>query len=204
MQEGAATACGRYRSARHGHVRRSGRRFQCLCQWRMDQGHAHSRRQTELRHRRNFGRRDPEAHPDPHSGSGPGRICRQRGHPQNRRFLRQLHGRSGHRVEGNRSPEAATRYHRGHRGSARSRPRAGRAASRGRRPAEQYQLRDPEPLRSLGHAGPDGPVAQLSLPAPRRSRNAGPRLLSLRNSAYGRVAQAVPGAYRGNVQAGGL
>ena len=45
--------------------------------------------------------------------------------------------------------QAATRRHRGHRGSACSGPRAGRAASRGRRPSERHELRDRQPLRSL-------------------------------------------------------
>ncbi len=52
-------------------------------------------------------------------------------------------------------------------------------------PLNNTNFETDEPLRSLGHPGPDGPVTQLSVSAPGRSRNAGPRLLSLRNAAHG-------------------
>ena len=52
--------------------------------------------------------------------------------------------------------------------------------------------------------GLDGPIAQFPVSAAGRSRNAGSRLLSLHQRPHGRAAQAVSGAHRGDVQAGGL
>ena len=124
---------------------------------------------------------------------------RNRRRPEDRRLLLHLHGRSRHRVQGNRSAEAPTRRDRGHRGSPRSRPRAGRAVARGCGSAEQHQLRDRQPLRNLDRTGPRRPVAQFPLSAPGRSRNARPRLLCLHQRPHGRSAQTVPGAHRGNV-----
>ena len=100
--------------------------------------------------------------------------------------------------------EAPTRRHRGHRGSPRSRPRVGRAVARGCGSVEQHQLRDRQPLRSLDRTGPGRPVAQFPLSAAGRSRHARPRLLYLHQRPHGRSAQAIPGAHRDNVQAGGL
>ena len=59
-------------------------------------------------------------------GQGANRGNRRR--PEDRRLLLELHGRSGHRVQGNRAAEAATRRDRGHRGSPCARPRPGQAS----------------------------------------------------------------------------
>ena len=51
-----------------------------------------------------------------------------------------------------------------------------------------------QPVRRVGDSRPDRPGAHLPLSAARRPGIAGPRLLSLRQPAYGRVAEAISGA----------
>ena len=189
MQDEIVIERRRHRPGGNGQVRRSRRRFQCLYQWRMDQGHAHSRRQVELW-------RLAPCWPT-RRGSACWRSFRNR--PTQGRGQRRIRGRSAISTRAF-MDEAAIES----KGIAPLKPQLDTIAAIADRHAlarvlggqlradvdavERHQLRDREPFRSLGDAGPDGPVAQLPLPAAGRSRNAGSRLLSLRDSAHGRVA----------------
>lgn len=170
----------------------------------MDETDAHPRGQIRLRHRCHPNRRNPEAHGVPDSGCGESRRLGQRGRPQNRRFLRHLHGRSGHRAKWDRAAQNATGRLRRHRGTSRAGACHRRTTARGCRRAEQYQRRDRKSVWNLGHAGPRRSIAYIPLSAAGRSGDARPRILYFAIAANGTASEAIPGARRSHVQTCGF
>ena len=192
----AAALPPRPRHGRHGHDRRSRRRFLCLRQRRLAEGHADPARQGELRRRKHPQRPDPAADRRAHPGRRQGRAGRQRGDPQGRRLLRRLHGRGRHRGQGPGAAEAGARCHREDRRPPRPGPRHRRHHPRRRRSAERHQLRDGAPVRRVDRAGHAGPRPQHAVPAAGRPRPAGSRLLRVAEPEDGGAAQGLRTARR--------